>query len=83
MYFIVAQPDRKTHWWDSPLAPADYLDRKMLFGIYSALGTLKDQVEIGFKAVDGNRKEIFLFVRFSKYFDIFCFFFRNIFMPLN
>ena len=56
----------------------------MLFGIYAALGKLKDQVEIwwSFKAVDGDRKEIFLYVRVTKYFDIFCFF-RNMVMQLN
>ena len=56
----------------------------MLFGIYAALGKLKDQVEIGwsFKAVDDDRKEIFLYVRVTKYFDIFCFF-RNMVMQLN
>ena len=56
----------------------------MLFGIYAALGKLKDQVEIwwSFKAVDGDRKEIFLYVRVTKYFDIFCFF-RNMAMQLN
>ena len=51
----------------------------MLFGIYAALGKLKDQVEIGwpFKAVDGDRKEIFLYVRVSKYFDLFLFVFSE------